>query len=703
MIEKLFYLLIILQLSFAGYSYAQQTKAPKNVLASDGKYIAHKISKGETIFSICKKYNIEEKELMVANPALANGLKTGETLNIPKKITSKKKKEKNEDEFISHTVKLGETLYSLSKQYTIPIETIVKFNPEAKNGVKVDQIVRIPGFAGEANANDHNKVKSEAPAKNDFTEYEVEEGETFFGLLRKFGITKSELLAVNPGMPLEIKVGQIVKLPKAKDSSASNSSKGKYIEHNVEAGETVYGLAAEYDVKVFEIMELNPDLKERGLVTGVTILIPRTDGKKPENTFKTEVKSEEKEMANGAATKAKQTVVNLRDTFHISMFLPLFLNENFSNNNDSEDLSADSTNNNLSSTRKDRSLYSNSRNYLSFYEGFLIALDTMKKTGINISVDLYDNQFKQTVVDSVMRKPKLLDANLIVGPVDVKLQKNISAFSYKNQIPLVSPFSSDDDYVNTNPFYFQVNPTKDFIYRKTADFIGREFWGKNVIVMTPYSFEQISGGDIVELVREKLRSNSSKNNGGAISFSKVTIAEGYWEVKDNLKKDQENVIFILPPTNKVEREAILSKAINSLYVLSEEYNITLVGMSEYAGYKSINAEYFHKLKMHYLTPNFIDYYNPEVNSFIKNYRKKFKTEPNQFSYRGYDIAKYFLEAYRTNGKNYLNKLSSSKINTLQSNFKMKRIKEFSGFMNNSLFVVNFTPEYDVKVVSIISE
>lgn len=705
MIKKIFFVLMICQLSFTSFSYAQKVTTTKKVEVNNDNYIIYKVVKGETIFSICKKYNIDQKELMDANPSLSEGLKTGLELKIPKKETKKKAKEKREEEFISYTVKAGETLFSISKQYNVPVETIIKFNPEAKDGVKVDQVLRIPGFASEVSANDQSKVRKEFSSKKDNTDYEVEEGDTFYGLLRKFGVTKDELLQANPGMPLNIKVGQLIKIPKSSSSTDNGNPHNKYIEHKVEAGETIYGLSAEYDVKVIEIMELNPGLEERGLVSGETVLIPRESVDQQENNPKKEVKGEPKEVRINPVAKAKQTVALPRDTFRISMFLPLFLDENISRNTSETDGVAG--NDSLSiidnSSKKDRSLYDHSRNFLNFYEGFLIALDTMKKTGINISVDVYDNQFKQTVVDSVMRKAKLLDADLIVGPVDVKLQKNISGYSYKNQIPLVSPFSSDDDYVNTNPFYFQINPTKDYIYRKTADYIGREYWDKNVILLTPYSFDQLSGGDIVELVREKLNANSSKHKGGAIEFTKVTIGEGYWEIKDNLKKDVENVVFILPPTNKTEKEAIMSKAINNLYILSEDFNITLVGMSEFANYKSINTEYFHKLNMHYLTPNYVDYNDPEVNSFIKNYRVKFLTEPNQFSFRGYDIAKFFLEAYRSNGRSYLNKISSLQINTLQSNFKLKRVKEFSGFVNRSLFVVDYTPGYEVKVVSTISE
>jgi LysM repeat protein len=714
--KKICYLLVIFQLSIIFPVFAQQKAPTKSGSISNEKFVIHKISKGETIFSICKKYNCEEKDLKDANPQLINGLKTGETLNIPVPLTNKSQKPTGKDEFINHVVKKGETLYSISKLYNIPDETITQFNPEAKNGVKEKQIIRIPKLSDKAKVEEPSPVKKEQVEKVNFTLHEVEQGETFYSFQRRYGVTKEQLIEINPSLKDGLQVGETIKLPTDKTTELKEA-KNVYIEHLVEPGETVYSISTKYDVKDEDLKELNPELKERSLISGETIFIPKISNQNSEESKSEKPRPnevQEKETTKPDKSNLKKDLPNLsRDTFRITMFLPLFLNKNESNNsssvNSDESEVSDSTqntnteNNQETNNSSGRTLYSHSRNFISFYEGFLIALDTMKKTGINIRLDLYDNRFEQKVVDSVMRHTDLVNSDLIIGPVDVKLQKNISAFSYKNQIPLVSPFSSSDEYTLSNPFYFQINPTKDYILRKTADFIGKEYYDKNVIILSPGSYEQIKGADLVETVRDKISYYASKKKVSSGKFTIINVNEGYWEVKNNLKPDVENIVFIPPSTNKTEREAILSKAINSLYVLSEEFKITLVGMSDYTTFRSINMEYFHKLNLHFITPNFIDYQEPEVNSFIKNYRDKFLTEPNQFSYRGYDIAKFYIDAYRQNGRNFTNKITSVRTNTLQSNFKPKRIKDLSGYMNNSLFVVNYTPEFEVKVASIISE
>jgi LysM repeat protein len=717
-------LIVIFQFLLLPPIFAQQNTPSKSVSISNEKFEVHKIVKGETIFSICKKYNCDQKDLIEANPQLKNGLKTGETLNIPITVSEKSGKTQEIDkvDFVNHKVNKGETLYSISKQFNIPIETIGKYNPDIKQDVKVNQVIRIPVIKGKAKTEEQIPIKKEQVEKVNFTLHEVEQGETFYSFQRRYGITREQLQELNPGLKDGLQVGETIKIPSDKlKNDDSKEDKNAYIEHLVERGETVYSISAKYNIKDEDLKELNPELKERNLIAGETLYIPKNKTQVTDES--TSAKSRvndipDKETAKPVISNFKKDIPNLsKDTFRITMFLPLFLNQNESlnspsNSDESEETdsiqnSGTDNNQTYSGNNSGRSLYSHTRNFLSFYEGFLIALDTMKKTGINIRLDLYDNQFKQTVIDSVMRHTDLVNSDLIVGPVDVKHQKNISNFSFKNQIPLVSPFSSDDDFTNTNPFYFQINPSKDFILRKTADFIGKEYFDKNIIILTPGSYEQIRGADLVETVRDRVNQYASKKKSNEGNFTIIGINEGvnqgYWLLKKSLKPDVENIVFIPPSNNRTEREAILSKAINSLYVLSEEFKITLIGMNDYPSFKSINIEYFHKLNLHFVTPNFVDYTEPEVKSFIKKYREKFLAEPNPFSFRGYDVGKFFIDAYRQYGRNFTNKISLVGTNTLQSNFKPKRIKDLSGFMNKSLFVVNFSPDYEVKAVSIISD
>ncbi len=647
--SKLWILFLVVQL-LAGISVAGQNSTTKEspIVRQEN---THVISKGETIFSICRKYDCTQKELLTSNPQLVNGLKAGMVLNIPEKEDSK------------------------------------SVNKEKK----------------EKKINKDNESK-----KKDYIFHKVEGQETFFSYYKKYGVTQEELISINPDLKDGLKAGMIIKIPiQPKDEPEIKK-------HIVEKGETLYRITHNYGISIDDIKEWNPILTHRDLNIGDTLLIKKnTTSEQENNSFSKSEPTITEDKKEGLAKNEGSSKIVIgpgEGTFRITMFLPLNYQINDSLNKEAlsseefayyDSLSKVDKNYSYSflKNKKERTLYGPTRNFLSFYEGFIIALDSMANAGMKIRLDAYDCRTGQYVIDSVIKHTDIVNSDLIVGPIDIKQQKVIASYCYKNQIPFVSPLSADDDMVANNPFYFQVNPTKDYILRKTADYIGNEFYDKNFIILSLGGYEQVKEADLEKLVRAKF--SSRKSSTGTIKEVDFTGGgkQGYWEIKDDLKKDVENVVFIPAPKNKIEREALLSRAINSLYTLSKDYDITLIGMHDYLNLRSINTEYYHRLKLQILTPNFIDYSDEDVKAFIKKYRERFLTEPNQYSYRGNDIAIHFSSAYNKFGRNFIEKISGYHPKTIQSYLDFRRIKDLSGFSNKSLFIVNYTPDYEIKVIS----
>lgn len=115
-----------------------------SIAIDTNKYVYHKIAKGETIYGITKKYNIDEKKLASYNPTISGGLKEGEYL-----IVAEKKRNTLVKPAIAlassdvYTVQQGETLYGISKKLSVSQDDLLKWNPEAKDGVKQGQVLKV--------------------------------------------------------------------------------------------------------------------------------------------------------------------------------------------------------------------------------------------------------------------------------------------------------------------------------------------------------------------------------------------------------------------------------------------------------------------------------------------------------------------------------------------------------------------------------
>jgi len=171
--NNLFKLLLIAAICFCvGNVFSQDAKGSQKAKTTQASnFLNHKVEKGETIYSISKKYNVKESQLLELNPELSKGLKLGSEIKIPKtekkssvigENTSKDKTKNKESKPLEekdskksttekvkelpefHLVEQGQTLYTISKLYGISIDEINEKNPEVlENGLKAGKTISI--------------------------------------------------------------------------------------------------------------------------------------------------------------------------------------------------------------------------------------------------------------------------------------------------------------------------------------------------------------------------------------------------------------------------------------------------------------------------------------------------------------------------------------------------------------------------------
>lgn len=738
----------------------------------------HRVQPGETIYSISKAFGIEQGELVKANPVLVHGLKVGQELQIPVV------EDEGQDElpnFIRYKVKRNNTLHYIAKQYDVEIEDILKYNPEAGNGIKPGQILRIPVKADldrmaakaaaakthAAAATSQGKVHlvteneslysiskryqcsivalldlnpearnglhtgmqlkipeataseqaDRSPDGNNFFMHRVERGETFWGLEKKYRITQAELVELNPALKDGLKTGLQIRIPlqNVPDIQVVPSDESAFQKYQVGRGETLYGIARRKKIKISELKRVNPVLGYRGLVAGETILIPIEKSKTtelPVSAFSKEVVEQPAQTADHDVDVYVPPMSNCRPNplarssqYRIGLMLPLYLPANDTINRirvRMDEMLQDSA---LVERMKngfvlpvdsfrlsdEKQVYARSENFLHFYEGVLLAADSLQRAGMKLQLHVFDTNQSPSVIDSLLQLNVFKELDLIIGPVFPELQQPVVDFANKYHIPLVSPLSTAGAFEQDSPNYFKVNSTKDYLIRKTAEYITEEYFDKNLIVLRMGEYKHLPEAELVNLCREKLFLSGMNNQTNQLLFHEYDLqAEGTWGLSRILRNDLENV-FIIPTST----EAQLSVAITNLNGLAAKYPITVVGLSSYQRFKSIQPEYFHHLKLNLLSPYFVDYSSPFVNRFIGKFRNNFAAEPNQFSFQGYDIAFYFMSAMFRFGKDFFGCLPNLQVDLTQCELSFDKVSRQGGYMNQGLFVLEYERNYNI--------
>ena len=196
---------------------------PYNV--NNNEYI---VKKGDTLYSIANKYNVNVNELKQINNLDNNILNIGQTLIIP---TNAKKEEVLDYE--TYIVKPNDTLYGIAKMYNVKVEDIKKVNNKLNDILSINEKLLIP--------------KGIKNIENEDIIYIVKKGDTLYKISKDYNISQGELMDYNKLTSNILSIGQVLKIP-------SVTSTNRYI---VKQGDSLYSIAKKFNKSVNEIKTKN--------------------------------------------------------------------------------------------------------------------------------------------------------------------------------------------------------------------------------------------------------------------------------------------------------------------------------------------------------------------------------------------------------------------------------------------------------------
>jgi len=297
----------------------------------------HLVKSGETLSSISKKYGMTVADLKRKNSIKGNKLSLKQNLMIKDEETetivqtvqpadnhsktfaqnSNKTESLNLDQRIadnqtgnSHTVKKGETLFSISKIYNISIDELKNINKILRGKIHPGQELVISQPVNLAK-NESSAKKQETPKA--FT-HKVISGESLYSIAKTNNVTVDELMRINnitngkihPG--LELKFNQ-EKETRNNTSFASKTDKKqngkteiieKEITHKIRRGENLGAIAKENNTTVDELKRIN-NLADSKIHEGQELKVIQNDESKNRNNLadrndkKQELQNESKE------------------------------------------------------------------------------------------------------------------------------------------------------------------------------------------------------------------------------------------------------------------------------------------------------------------------------------------------------------------------------------------------------------------------
>ncbi|WP_294279220.1 LysM peptidoglycan-binding domain-containing protein [uncultured Chryseobacterium sp.] len=273
---------------------------------------SHTVVKGDTPYSIAKRYGISVDELLKLNPKHKDGkLAIGDILTV--KTDTHAAVDKNRP---ARGAELGkiilqpkQTIYGITKQYRISETDLRKLNPDLDSHMKIGEELTLPmesirkyGNIQQQSAAPVQKAEPAAEpeaASAEGENYTIQAKDNYYRISKQFNTTKQELFALNPGLEEKgLKPGETIKVRKntaaesseaitkvkmdqddsrsSVESPSETAAADDYVTYTVQHGDTVFSIVNKFGITVDELIALNPELSG-GLKSGMVLKIRKMD------------------------------------------------------------------------------------------------------------------------------------------------------------------------------------------------------------------------------------------------------------------------------------------------------------------------------------------------------------------------------------------------------------------------------------------
>ena len=125
--QRLIFLFVLLcfALAVAGQNVTIQKSADVVVIRGKSYYL-HTVQPGQTLFSLCKAYGVSLEEVKAMNDKKDDNLSLYEVLKIPFVESGVQQ----DNKYSWHRVERGETIYSIARRFKLKTKELLKYNPE---------------------------------------------------------------------------------------------------------------------------------------------------------------------------------------------------------------------------------------------------------------------------------------------------------------------------------------------------------------------------------------------------------------------------------------------------------------------------------------------------------------------------------------------------------------------------------------------
>lgn len=618
---------LIITLIFLVSSAIYTASALEIVVISGKKYVIHRVIRGETLYSLSRRYDVTIDAMKAANRVeLANGLIAGTRIKIPYRgqtilpaqppvtptatptttpqpqaQTQVKPQPQTQPEpqqsapVVEPKVEVAEQ----PKAENPVVETPKAETPKAETpkAVEPTPVVETPAPVAETKVAETKAVETPAPAVVETPV--VEPKETLAP------VVESQKPVVETPVVEEQK--PVVETPAPVVETPAPVAEPKVEVVPVQTAPVVETPVPAVEIKVVE----TPTVVETPIVETPAAAVVETPSVDAQPIFETPTTA----PAPGALFRR----LNKGDVAEVALMLPL------------------------------GSTDSPARNYIDFYRGFLMGLDSVRMSGISVNLHLYNTAHNPTRVSKIIESGALDKVDLVVGPVyEDEMIPVVNALDGKGK-PIVSPLARLKQI--NNEAVFQMSPSMSTKYDKITDLLDANH---RIVIVSTDDVDKKFDREVRELLRGVPNVIEHKY---VYEHPTLVARRAYERAKAHIQapgdmlpfvRGTKPTVIIVTAGNEVDVDRILAAITTATRTLEARSQkpapFVVLGNNSWNQYVNIDrTQFFNNNVVQFQT-----YHTRRSAQIIRRFDKRFIREfgkmPSRYAYRGYDAAVMFVKA-----------------------------------------------------------
>ncbi len=317
-----------------------------------------------------------------------------------------------------------------------------------------------------------------------------------------------------------------------------------------------------------------------------------------------------------------------------------------------------------------------------YYQGLLIAADSLKNAGFNIEITVFDTEKDTVKFKKILNNEAVQNADFIIGPVIKEGQLMMQNFKNKKNAFHLSPLFTFTKTKINDERAISAYPDLTYYADCFVNYLNKNSSVGNIIIMVGKDVSDKSLSNYIkQIVKPEFPLNVKQ-----IDLSKVG------DIYKNLSKENDNFIFFAS-----DDENQINAALKIIADTSNTFKMNTFGLRKILDFNIINTEYWLKSNLHIISPFYINYSDLLTKKFIETHRNYYETDPNEFAFVGYDQFIMTLSTFaQTNGSfKDLNKTATHSL--LANKYLLKEKNNASGLQNSYLHILKYTDEGLVEV------